>query len=57
MLFRSDLGFIFNWGNAGSMVTNMFTGKQTEYASNWQKIEKAAKKSMEKAMEQFAQIP
>ncbi len=52
-----DLGFIFNWGNAGSMVTNMFTGKQTEYASNWQKIEKAVKKTMEKAMEQFAQIP
>jgi hypothetical protein len=35
----------------------MFSSKQTEYASSWQKIEKAAKKSMEKAMEQFAQIP
>ena len=51
-----DLGFIFNWGGAGSMVSNMFSGKQTEYASNWQKIEKAVKKTMDKALEQFAQI-
>lgn len=52
-----DLGFIFNWGNAGSMVTNMYTAQQTEYASNWEKIQKSANKAMEKAMEQFAQIP
>lgn len=52
-----DLGFIFNWGGAGNMVSNMFSGKQTEYASNWQKIEKAVKKTMDKALEQFAQIP
>ncbi|MBE6711353.1 MAG: extracellular solute-binding protein [Ruminococcaceae bacterium] len=52
-----DLGFIFNWGNAGSMVTNMYTAKQTEYASNWEKIQKAATKAMGKALEQFAEIP
>ena len=52
-----DLGFIFNWGNAGSMVTNMYTAKQTEYASNWEKIQKAATKVMGKALEQFAEIP
>ena len=52
-----DLGYIFNWGNAGSMVTNMYTAKQTEYASNWEKIQKSATKAMGKAMEQFAQIP
>lgn len=52
-----DLGFIFNWGNAGSMISNMFSAKQAEYASSWQKIEKAATKTMQKALEQFAQIP
>ncbi len=52
-----DLGYIFNWGNAGSMVTNMYTAKQTEYASNWEKIQKAANKAMDKALEQFAEIP
>ncbi len=52
-----DLGFIFNWGNAGNLVTSLYTGKQTEYASGWEKIEKAAQKTMEKAIKQFAEIP
>ena len=52
-----DLGYIFNWGGAGNMITNMFSAKQTEYASNWQKIEKAVQKTMSKSLEQFAQIP
>lgn len=52
-----DLGFIFNWGNAGSLVTTLYTNKQSEYASGWEKIQKAAQKSMDKALEQFAAIP
>lgn len=52
-----DLGFIFNWGNTGNFVTTLFTNKQTEYASSWEKTQKAAQKNMEKSIEKFAQIP
>lgn len=52
-----DLGFIFDWAGSGSMITNMFGNKQTEFASSWKKLEKATLKSMEKTMKQFAEIP
>ncbi|MGN1347183.1 MAG: hypothetical protein ACI4V1_10390 [Eubacteriales bacterium] len=52
-----DLGFIFNWGSAGSLVTTLYTNKQTEFASSWERIKKAAEKTMDKALEQFAEIP
>lgn len=52
-----DLGFIFDWAGSGSMITNMFGNKQTEFASSWKKLEKATLKSMEKTLKKFAEIP
>lgn len=52
-----DLGFIYDWGGAGSMITNMFIGNQTGYASQWKRIEKVVTKAMERSLEKFAEIP
>lgn len=52
-----DIGFIYDWGGAGSMITNMFSGNQTGYSSQWQRIGKVAQKAMEKSLQKFAEIP
>ena len=52
-----DLGFIYDWGGAGSMITNMFSANQTGYASQWQRIEKLVVKTMDKSLQKFAEIP
>ncbi|MCR4906836.1 MAG: hypothetical protein K6A33_12230, partial [Clostridiales bacterium] len=49
-----DLGFISDWGGAGSLVTNLYYSKSTDLASSWQRIQKVAQKQLDKALEAFA---
>ena len=49
-----DLGFISDWGGAGSLVTNLYYSKSTDLASSWQRIQKVAQKQLDKALESFA---
>jgi len=49
-----DLGFIFDWGGAGSLVTNLYSSKSTDIASRWASLQKAANKSLAKALDAFA---
>ena len=49
-----DLGFISDWGGAGSLVTNLYYSKSTDFASGWQRIQKVAQKQLDKALEAFA---
>ncbi len=51
-----DLGFIFDWGGAGSLVTNLNNSKSTEFASGWQRIQKVAQKSLDKALDAFSAL-
>ena len=51
-----DLGFIFDWGGAGSLVTNLSSAKSTDIASRWQKIQKVAQKALDKALETFSAL-
>ncbi len=51
-----DLGFIFDWGGAGSLVTNLNNSKSTDFASGWQRIQKVAQKSLDKALDAFSAL-
>ncbi len=51
-----DLGFIFDWGGAGSLVTSIYNSKSTEYVSRWEGIQQKAQAALDKALETFAQL-
>jgi len=51
-----DLGYIFNWGGVGNMVTNLYKGKNTAYASTYAGLESAAIAEMQKTVDEFAKI-
>ena len=51
-----DLGFIFNWGGAGEMITKMYQNKQTDFVSKWESIKPAAESAMAQAIDVFAQL-
>ncbi len=48
-----DLGFISDWGGAGSLVTNLYNGKSADLASGWARIQKVAQKQLDKALASF----
>ena len=51
-----DLGFIFDWGGAGSLVTSIYNAKSTEYVSKWQAIQQKAQTALDEALETFAAL-
>jgi len=51
-----DLGFIFDWGGAGSLVTSIYNAKSTEYVSKWQAIQQKAQSALDEALETFAAL-
>lgn len=51
-----DLGFISDWGGAGSLVSNLYSSKSTDFASGWARIRKVAEKMLEKALESYAAL-
>ena len=51
-----DLGFIFDWGGAGSLVTSIYNSNSTEYVSRWEGIQQKAQAALDKALETFAQL-
>ena len=51
-----DLGFISDWGGAGSLVGNLYKSKSTDFASGWARIQKVALKQLDKAMQSFAAL-
>ncbi|MBE6615365.1 MAG: extracellular solute-binding protein [Ruminococcaceae bacterium] len=51
-----DLGFIFDWGGAGSLVTSIYNAKSTEYVSKWQAIQQKAQAALDEALETFAAL-
>ena len=51
-----DLGFISDWGGAGNLISNLYSGKSTDLASRWQKIQKVAQKQLDKALDTFAAL-
>ena len=48
-----DLGFISDWGGAGSLVGNLYRAKSTDFASGWARIEKVARKQLDKALASY----
>ena len=51
-----DLGFIFNWGGAGEMITKMYQNKKTDFVSQWESIRPAAEAALAEAHATFAQL-
>ncbi|MFA6948260.1 MAG: ABC transporter substrate-binding protein [Eubacteriales bacterium] len=51
-----DLGFIFDWGGAGSLITNMFSQKKNEFASSYAKIADKAAAKMQETIDAFDAI-
>ena len=51
-----DLGFIFNWGGAGEMITKMYQNKKTDFVSQWESIRPAAEAALAEAQATFAQL-
>lgn len=51
-----DLGFIFNWGGAGDIITTMYKGKKTDIVSQWQTIQRKSESERDKVQEAFAQL-
>ena len=51
-----DLGFIYDWGGAGSWVSNVYEGKSTEYVSGWESIKQKAQTALDEALVNFAAL-
>ncbi len=51
-----DLGFIFDWGGAGSLVTKRFQAKSTDFASAVEGIQTKAETALTEALENFAKL-
>lgn len=51
-----DLGFIFNWGGAGQLITTMFNSKKTEFASSYAAIAEKAQTEMQKTIDAFGKF-
>ncbi len=51
-----DLGFIFDWGGAGSLVTQQYRSKSTEFASAVESIKTKAETALTEALENFAKL-
>lgn len=44
-----DVGFMFDWGGIGSMIQNMYSKYDSNFASNYEKIADKAQTAMDKA--------
>lgn len=51
-----DLGYISDWGGAGTLVTNVYKAKSTEYVSKWEAIQQKAQTALEEAVETFEKL-
>ena len=51
-----DLGFISDWGGAGSLVTNIYNAKTKNYASMCKAIQKRAQAALDDAVEEFEKL-
>ncbi|MBR5445006.1 MAG: extracellular solute-binding protein [Clostridia bacterium] len=51
-----DLGFIFDWGGAGSLVTKVYQAESTEYVSKWEAIQQKAQTALDEALVNFAAL-
>ena len=51
-----DLGYIFNWGGAGQLVTSVYQAESTEYVSKWEAIQQKAQTALDEALETFAKL-
>lgn len=51
-----DLGFIYNWGGVGSLIENMFLRKNTNFVSEFAKIESKVRTEMQKTVDSFNEI-
>ncbi len=51
-----DLGFIFDWGGAGSLVTKLYQNKSDEFASSVEGIKTKAETAIIEALENFAKL-
>ena len=51
-----DLGFIYDWGGAGSWVSNVYEGKSVEYVSKWEAIKQKAQTALDEALVNFAAL-
>ncbi len=51
-----DLGYIFDWGGAGNLISSMFTKKNNNFASAFAAIEEKVNTAMNKTIEAFNAI-
>lgn len=51
-----DLGYISDWGGAGSLVTNIYRAKSTEYVSKWEAIQQKAETALAEAVETYEKL-
>ncbi|MBQ8642101.1 MAG: extracellular solute-binding protein [Clostridia bacterium] len=51
-----DLGFIYDWGGAGSWVSTVYEAKSSEYVSSWESIQQKAQTALDEALENFAKL-
>lgn len=51
-----DLGYISDWGGAGSLVSSIYNAKSTEYFSKWEAIKQKAQTALDEAVENFAKL-
>lgn len=51
-----DLGYISDWGGAGSLVTNVYKAKSTEYVSKWESIKQKAETALAEAVETYEKL-
>lgn len=51
-----DLGYIFNWGGIGNMITDMYKAKNDALASTYASIETKTTSEMQETIDAFAEI-
>lgn len=51
-----DLGFISDWGGAGSLVSTIYNAKSTEYVSKWEAIQQKAETALSEVLETYAKL-
>lgn len=51
-----DMGYIYNWGGIGDLISNMYTSKKNTFASEYEKLAEKAETAMQKTIDDFMNI-
>ena len=51
-----DLGFIFNFGGSGDIISNMYKKKQTDIVSQWESMRVKSEAALADTMQTFAAL-